>query len=618
MLASLSPPAHAHTLLDERPIRDAQETIVRELARRQLEELDIPQSFLPFLREDAKVQTGRWLWGEPAPDLNRDSAPEVLETDLRYRYSVDMGPGQVLPTVDSETRTTITVRAGRTGRELWHKRYPRDAWPMAMRVGPKAESGVVVISGLWNFYGTTEENTITLDAFTGKNGKRLWTREYTSVSYYDMLTQVTEDSPFLIARLDSLKGRASDLMIAFATQVSTWVSTTMATRVVMIDGATGAEHVHPVVDVGVDWWPIPLPANDLDGDGLDDYATTNNFGVDTGGNQEPPTFGGTLYARKGTDGSEIWTTSGIEMKLFAFTSALPDAVADGTPDLGLSTYVERKAPGLLPVPIYIPFVSGVSYRPRVYLFDGKFGAEAWHKHWEWIYSPGDIDRTGKADIMLGKFRAKFRKSKTTFHQLAVNGVGERIWQRRSVWKFETIDCPRGLCIGGYWFMLDVTPDVEPDSINDVLMAQHVEQNRAFEDSITRLFNGDDGVMRFETEDEMQSAGIAIDGKGTDLIAYKHKDNKVRVSARNGMNKTLWAGMLGGPDKILPRNSWFWAQGLKLPGDRCGDLVLTGFEDQESFYAVLDGRDGHLIWWRWTGPKADRPTFDPKVDRNRGC
>ena len=622
LATSVATPASA---TDETPEPTAAETLdlrVKALAERQLKELGIPKDFFPFLRDDAKVRTGRQVYGDPAPDITGSSAPEILETDLRYRYSIGEGR-QTLPSVESEVDTRIVVRDGANGRKLWAKRYDRDAYPFSMRVGKKGRHGVVVISGLWNFFGTTEESTLTFDAFDGR-GKHLWSREYSSVSYYDLLTWISKDSPVMIARFDGIEGRAEDLLIGLATTVAAPTTTTMSVRTLAIDGATGTEHLHPLVDVGIDWWPIPLPTGDLDGDGLDDYATTNKFGVDPGDSetQEPPSIGGTVYSRRGTDGTPIWTTSGLKMALYAFTDKFPDVAGDRTPDIGVSTYVPRQEalPLPLPIPDALPLPRSFWYEPRVYLMEGAFGAVAWHKAWEWAHTPGDIDRNGKHDVVLGRFRASFKKGKTVFDQLAVDGFGRRLWARRSVWKFETMPCPRNVCFGGWGFWFDAASDYQPDRIRDVFLYQEVDQNAAFKDKVTRVFDGRTGRMRFEDDSDrvMQPAGVSIDGRGADLVGFDYGNNEVYMTARDGSNRMLWGGTLSGPDKLVPRNSGFWASGFRLRGDRCGELVVNGYDGDASFYGIFDGGNGRLLWSRWTGPKGQRLTFDGLKDKNPHC
>jgi hypothetical protein len=599
-----------------RPLDPA--TKIRALAERQLEELGIPKTFLPFL-EGPEVSSGRFLFGAPAPDLDGDGSPEVLETDARYSYRVNEGPQQALPSVDSETDTRVVVRKGTNGKKLWTKRFDTDAWPISMRLGADGRPGVLVISGIWNFFGTTQQSTLTFDAFEGRRGKHLWSRSYDSVSYYDFLVHVTEDAPLIVATFDGLKGPAEDLMIGLATQVGGLFSSTTSTRVVVVDGASGAEIAHPAVDVGIDWWPIPLPTKDLDGDGLHDYATTNKFGIDLGQGQDPPAVGGTVYARRGTDGGSIWTTSGIDMELFGYTTALPDVVGDTTPEVALSTYVRRKADDLVPVPLPVSSpIGGFRYESRVYLFSGDLGQERWHRAQEWVYSPGDIDRDGKADVMLGNLRASFEKGRTALEQVAMQGDGSRLWQRRSVWRFDTMPCPRGLCSGGWGYYLDASSDLEPDGVDDLVFGQQVQQNQAFKDRITRVYDGRSGKMRFEEELPLQTVRVALDGRGADLLAYDHKQNQVRVSARNGNNRTLWEGSLISSEKILPRHFWLWGMGFALPGDRCGDLVITGGEEQESFYGVFDGGDGRLLWSRATAPKQQRLEWRRGRDSNPAC
>lgn len=623
LLASAAPPvsAAAETATGT-ATREGLELRVEALAKRQLEELGIPQDFFPFLRDDARVRTGRQIYGDPAPDIAGSRQPEILETDLRYRYSIAEGQ-QTLPSVESEVDTRIVVRDGSNGKKLWAKRYDRDAYPFSMRVGNKGRDGVVVVSGLWNFFGTTEESTLTFDAFDAR-GERLWSREYSSVSYYDLLTWVSKDAPVMIARFDGLEGRADDLLIGLATILGAPTTTTMSVRTLVVDGATGAERIHPLVDVGVDWWPIPLPTGDLDGDGLDDYATTNNLGIDPGDgdSQEPPSAGGTVYSRRGTDGTPIWTTSGLKMALYAFTDKFPDVVAGRTPDIAVSTYVAREEalPVPFPVPDVLPLQRRVWYRPRVYLLEGSFGSVAWHKPWEWAHSPGDVDRNGKHDVVLGRFRASFKKGTTTFDQLAVDGLGRRMWARRSVWRFETMPCPRKVCFGGWGFWFDAASDYQPDRVRDVFLYQEVEQNAAFEDRLTRVYDGRSGRIRFEDDSErtMQPAGVSMDGRGADLVGFEYGSNEVYMTARNGSNRMLWGGTLAGPDKLVPRNSGFWASGFRLRGDGCGDLVVNGYDGNDSFYGVFEGGGGRLLWSRWTGQKGRRLTFEGQKDRNPRC
>ena len=578
----------------------------------------MPESFLPFLHDDARVRTGRALYAEPAPDLDRNGTPEVLESDMRYRYEIAEGQ-QALPTVESDVDTRIVVRNGRNGRKLWTKRYDTDAYPFSMRVGHKGQHGVVVISGFWNFYGTTEQSTLRFDAFD-RRGKHLWSREYTSVSYYELLTYVREDGPVVVASFDGVKGRAEDLMLGLATSADAMFTRTTATRVVVIDGRDGSEKAHPIVDVGIDWWPIPLPTKDLDGDGLDDYATTNKFGVDPGDSeaQQGPSIGGTVYTRKGTDGTPIWTTSGLRMAVFGWTDALPDVVGDRTPEVGLSTYVESKTE--LPLPIDVPLLPLFDYRPRVYLFDGDFGAKVWHRPYEWLYSPGDIDGNGRADLLLLRWFWWPRRHKSSLHMRGVNGMGDRLWETRSTWRYETMPCPRGACFASFGMWFDGSPDFQPDGVDDVLQGQVVEQNAAFTDSITRTFDGRTGRTRFEDNSNRRfnSAGVAIDGRGTDLLAFEYGDNEIHVTARNGNNRVLWGGTLAGPEKLLPRNSGFWGTGFVLPGDRCGDPIINGWHGNDYYYGVFDGGSGRVLWSRWTGSKQERPRFSERTDRNRRC
>lgn len=592
---------------------------IEALAQRQLEELGIPKEFFPFLRDDAKVRTGRFMFGEPSPDLNGDRAPEVIESDMRYSY--ELGETQsTLPTVESDVDTRIVARKGTNGKKLWAKRYDRDAYPLPMRLGSKGRHGVLVISGLWNYFGTTGESTLIFDAFDGR-GRLLWSRDYTSVSYYDLITRVSKDAPIMIATFDGVKGRAEDLLVGLATVVEAYPAQTMTVRTLAIDGATGSEQLHPIVDIGIDWWPIPLPTGDLSGDGLDDFATTNNLGADPGGDsQQPPSIGGTVYTRTGAAGVPIWTTSGLEMEAFAIAFGLPDVVVGSTPEVGLITYVTREEPLPVPVPIDLPVAVSFRWEPRTYLLEGAFGAELWHKRFDSIRSPGDIDRNGKPDLVLDKFSVSFRRSRTRYEQLAVMGTGRKLWKKDLVWRYETMPCPRDLCFGGWGLWWEGGSDYQPDGVRDVFLSQPVDQNAAFRDTITHVLDGRTGRVRFKdsTDRELQPAGVAIDGRGDDLMGFEYGSDQVHLTARTGMNKMLWGGTFAGPPGLIPKKTGFYALGFKLPGDRCGDVVLDAWIDDDSYYGIFNGANGRVLWSRWTGAAGDRPVISDLVDRNRAC
>ena len=154
----------------------------------------------------------------------------------------------------------------------------------------------------------------------------------------------------------------------------------------------------------------------------------------------------------------------------------------------------------------------------------------------------------------------------------------------------------------------------------MFFSQSVEQNAAFHDEITHGLDGRTGRVRFKDDSDrrLQPAGVAIDGRGDDLMGFEYGSDQVHLTARTGMNRMLWGGTMAGPPSLVPRKSYFYAMGFKLPGDRCGDLVIDGGIDDDSYYGVFDGGNGHVLWSRWTGPASDRPTFTDRVDKNRAC
>lgn len=560
---------------------------------RQIDDLGIPNGFVPFLRSDARVDSGRDVSAHAAPDLNGDGTPEVMEVDLRYSYAI--AEDATVPSLEYEAATRVIVRNGKTGRSIWKKRYDDDAWPIATSIGDDGRPGVVMVRGLWSQFGSARVRYVTLEALDGRRGSAVWTREYRSTSASSVLGDVSENGPMMIALFDAIDGDATDVMVALGTRVVTPDSNTVTTRVVVIDGRNGIERPHPTIDVGFDWWPLPYPAGDLDGDGLADYVTTNQDGVDLGQGQESPNRGPAVFARRGVDGTPIWTTTGIKMEDFALGYGTANVVGSKTTDVALMTYKGNS--------------------DVMYLLDGHYGTVRWVKNGYTMSSPGDLDGDRRPDVLLLNAKTNSAQGWRSFSQTAVRGVGTRIWDRGFKWHADSSPCPHQLCIGLGSTRTGWT-DVQPDGVWDTLVFMTMHQTELFTDKASFLLNGKTGRVLLRDDAELQSPGVAVDRKGLDLIRFEDRDDP-RLGAVNGKGRTLWRMDLR-TERLVRRTTGFSSSGFTLPKDRCGDVVVNVTDGNDFFYAVIDGASGRVLWSRWISSAKARPRVVGRIDKNRAC
>lgn len=561
---------------------------------RSLTGLGVSQEVLDFLRDDQRVRTGRWLLAEPAGDLDGDGTGDVFESDVRYRFTVGGGGA---PSPEDQVISIVTARDGATGKKIWRKKYDTDVWPVPWQVGSKGRPGALLIGDVYSMLDPTGATTLWFEAVTGTRGRRVWRRSYTSTYSDTVVSWVATNQLVSFGRMDAVRGKADELMLGLSTIAGTLLTSSAATRTIVIDGRDGTERIHPIIDVGVGWIPIPGDVGDLDRDGFDDVVTTNNPGIDPGEGQEPPVVGPMVYARKGDDGSPIWNES-VPMDYFAYAWDMSDVAGTRTPEVGLDTVQKNKW--------------------HTYLLEGDYGTPWWDASAGWMHAPGDIDRDGRKDVVLTRWYGGMGSGRMRIEQDALRGSGDRIWSRETIWDFEDAPCPRSACFGWASMGADVRGDVDPDGVNDTAMSLAIGQNAVFTDSTAFLLDGRTGRRVYQTDAELSSTGVAIDAHGDDLTRFAVVNGAMTLEAVDGRGRKLWGGPLMGPRKVLPRDAGHFAFGLHLRGDRCGDVLVDVFDDGDTFYAVMDGGSGRILWSRWSGPKSEHPSFAVNRDRNPAC
>ncbi|MBA2724910.1 MAG: hypothetical protein H0U53_02875, partial [Actinobacteria bacterium] len=382
---------------------------------RTMKELGVPDRILEQIRSGTDIDSTTDVYAFGASDLNGDGIREIIEWRVTYAFSVGTGGQNETTGVEERFATVLTLRSGDDGKKLWRRSYDDFVIPVDTIVAD-GRKGILTIGGLLSMLGTSGERNLDFESLKGTNGKRFWSRSFTSIESDDVLTHISEDAPISIGLARALPGKPMDVVISLATQVSTLFTTTVAARVVVVDGKDGEPIAHPRLDVSLGWLPFSNPVGDLDGDGLDDYVVANDPGVDLGGPQEAPSVGGTIYARKGTDGSEIWTTSGLELHDFGWAGGLPNVVGGTAGEVALITPND---------PQWRDFA--------VYLFDGTTGFLRWKKLGLGVMALGDVDRDGRIDLAMGDASISFKRHEAVFTSSVFAGSGRKIYEQKHHW-----------------------------------------------------------------------------------------------------------------------------------------------------------------------------------------
>ncbi|MGI8407838.1 MAG: hypothetical protein ACR2L3_04945 [Actinomycetota bacterium] len=568
----------------------------------QLAALDVPEAVIDRIRSaDASVDTARLVYGLPGPDLDGDRIRDVIEWDITLKLSAGMGPQEAVPGIKLEGETRIRIRRGSDGKFIWKKHYDDFVIPVAARVGQKGERGLLAVGGLLSFF--TNEPYINLEALTGTKGKALWFKEYRSVASDGVTQAVVVDAPISLSIFDGAPGRADDVVIGISTLVSTLTDYTAATRSVLLRGTDGSDTLHPTVDLGIDWLPYPVGLSDQGLDGLDDYAVTNSIGIDKGGSQEPPSVGGTIYVRKGTDGSELWTTSGLEFTDFASAYSLPNVTGGRAKEVAIYTARDPE-----------------HERMKTYLLEGGFGPVRWEKD-GFAAAPGGVNDEGVIDILLDEVFANEETRKVRYEQVMVESSGKKIWDRTVRWTYEGAPCPLELCFSSLFLSAYVMGDVDVDSVAETLGFFSSNQNGLFNDQVSFLLDGKNGRTIFRRKALVQSARTAVDGRGVDLSMMNVYRGNFRLKILDGEHqRTLWKSSFVMRDKIPAKRVSLFADGFDIGNDRCGEQIFTlnDFNGNATYYVVLDGASGRPIWGNWSGKPAEKPALRKVSDLNTAC
>lgn len=586
---------------------------------RQLEANNAPDFLIDALTtDDARVRRGRSVYAYPTRDVSGDGKPEVIESDVRYSITIDRSQS-INSIVSEEFTTVLRVRDAQTGRMHWKKRYDDYVFASPGMIGDPARKGIILTAGVLSFFGgSTGQRYLEFFGLRGDNGKTQWRKEYASVAAsYEYTTQVVADTPVSFSFVQARKDEATEVLIGLATLTETFLApVTAVTRTVLLSAADGSDVVHPIVDVGVDWLPIPDAIPDSDGDGLDDYVVINDKGIDPGNGQEPPQIGGIVQVRRGLDGTALWTEGGLEFRWFAFTLPLANVLGDGRRDFGVMTFNRGLAESVIPSVPFLPTFLLERDVEVAMLFDSGGGNHAWTRRGTWIHSPGDLDGRGLDDVVVERLHFLFRRNGIRYTRLAYPGVGKMIWRHELEWQGP--ECPLDECFGGGGGGIGPAGDVHPDSIDDRIVFMAAD-NGVEDETRTYVLDGNSKRIQISSGGDLYPLYVPIDGRGDDMMTTVINGGGISLRARDGEDgRTLWEMKYGLPRDLLPKEVGAFADGFHLDRDPCGDVLVDVFSNRGTYYAVVDGRDASIVWSEWRGDKGFRPHLKAVRDSNRAC
>lgn len=524
----------------------------------------------------------------PLADMTGDGVKEVL--DVRYE---SVG-------ADAE-RVVLFCRNGATGAVRWRKviaAKPGHVYiPGLQLIGRKGLPGVVLVDA-----GSIEANkTLTLSlrlvAFDS-SGVKFWSHDETGT--YDESTKAEHNVPVTIG-LDAFKTKAQDWLVARYNSPGgdkPAVSAT-AVRVRGTDGTVTPVGATVTSPTGV---PDVVGVPDLSGDSKPDVV----FVV-------PGTGDGTgVFARRGADGSQIWTTNSLVLNPSATAMSVGDVhpSASGAPkvdDVAVSTGTPTRSGLGLPLPI--PDPTAPSAHGQVALLDGATGSTVWVKDGDDAYP---VVLAGKplkpaTGVITTDTTSDSTATTATATLVTYDDNGNQIYSVS--WKASTKTDSSG-DVSTFEFALPVG-DFDADGSADGLVLIAVtsgNNNGAF----STLFRGADGTHI--KSGNAEPLGGTTTGHGDDLVVVK---------ARRGLSVTMHKGAdfsVLFSRKIAHSRGMHDGDAFGTPLHKtssCADVLVSGQGARRSVAALLTakGAPEWVVQFRSGSKRAGtvyRPATAPRI------
>ena len=503
----------------------------------------------------------------PANDMNHDGVREVL--DVRYQsVGADVN------------RVVIFCRDGATGAVRWRKVIAAESGHVYLAgpqlIGPKGLPGVILVDA-----GSVEANkkltlSLRLVAYDAI-GVKFWSHHESGT--LDESTNAEQHVP-VIEGLDAFQTKAQDWLVGrYSSPGGNNAPVSAAIRRVRgTDGTVTPVGATVTSPTGV---PAVVDVPDLSGDSLPDVvAVVPGTGDGTG-----------VFARRGADGSDIWTNSSLVLNPTAQAISVGDvhASASGAPtvdDLAVSTGTPTG--GGLGLPLPIPDPTAPSTHGQVALLDGATGTPVWS-------SPKDGDSAypvllaGKplkpaVGVVTTDTTSDSSTTTATTTLVTYDDSGTQIYSKS--WQASAKTDPNG-ATGTFEFLVQVG-DFDADGSADGLVTLAVTSGNNSGALIT-FFHGSDGSS--VKSGNAQALGGSTNGHGDGLVGFKtHRG--LTVTVHSGRDFSVLFSSKVAHSRGVHDGGAFGEPMHDTSG--CADVLVAGQGAKHSVAAILTAH-GALEW-----------------------
>ncbi len=521
--------------------------------------------------------------------MNGDGVDEVLDT----RYHAEGSSGE---------RLVLFCRDGATGEVRWRKVLgpePDHVYlPGPQLLGPKGLPGVVIA----DLGSTTAGQSMTVSLrllALDDTGAKFWSHRQSGT--INSTTGAEKALPFPIG-LDTFQGKAEDWLVARLDSPGGDSAPVTLTpeRVRGTDGTV--VHVGAAV-TSPTGAPSIVNVPDLSGDNLADVVVVVPGSGDGTG----------VFARRGSDGSQIWSNTALALNPGASAQPVGDvhASAVGSPavdDVAVSTGSPSGAGLGLPVPIPDPTASSGGHG-QVALLDGVGGTQVWANDGDYAYPVLQAGKPLKPSV--GVVTTDFTSDDTTTTATATlvtyDDAGKQIWSQS--WKATTKTDSSG--DGSALAIILWVGDFDGDHSRDGFVLVDVTSGNNIA-SFQTFFRGADGSrLKTGTADPL---GGSTTGHGDDLVV---------VTAHHGLVVSVHKGV---DNSELFRTRIPHTRGVGLgtalgaplhDTSSCADVLVAADGARHGAVGVLTAK-GRLEWVVRFDPRTKaagtvfRPTSAPHI------